>query len=64
MDISAVGGLTQTHLRAQIGIWDQLVQDLVPFLRNAFIKIAGATTTPRATAVVAPPADGAEAAKK
>jgi hypothetical protein len=59
MDISALGGLTQAHLQAQIGIWDQLVQDMVPYLRNAFIRIAGAAGAPQGTAVIAPPADTA-----
>jgi hypothetical protein len=57
LDLSAVGGLTHGYLRAQIGLWEQLVQGLVPFLRDAFIKIAGANSAPQGAAVVAPPAD-------
>jgi hypothetical protein len=59
MDVSVLGGMTQAHLQALIAIWDQLLQDIVPFLRNAFARIAAANSTPRGKAAVALPADAA-----
>jgi hypothetical protein len=34
MDVVLFGGVTASHLRAQIEIWDRLIQELVPFLRD------------------------------
>jgi hypothetical protein len=34
MDVVMFGGVTASHLRAQIEIWDRLIQELVPFLRD------------------------------
>jgi hypothetical protein len=34
MDIGLFGGVTAAHLRAQIEIWDRVLQELVPFLRD------------------------------
>lgn len=39
-DISLAGGVSQNHLRGQIEIWDQLVQQLVTFLREEFAALA------------------------
>jgi hypothetical protein len=58
LDISVVNGVTPAHLRAQIELWDRLVQDLVPFLRTSLADVAtqknnaavAATTTPPVTA--------------
>jgi Putative bacterial sensory transduction regulator len=47
MDVSAVGGIAPDHLRANIAIWDQLVQDLLPYLRAALSK---GTAMPQAVA--------------
>jgi hypothetical protein len=52
MDFSLAGGVTQTHLRAQIEIWDHLVQQLVIFLREELANLAK-TATPPAPAPVA-----------
>lgn len=60
MDLSAVGGVTAAHVRAQLGIWDQLAQDVATYLRNAIIKLAegdsgkqnGAAEPPPASSVV------------
>jgi Putative bacterial sensory transduction regulator len=48
-DFSVAGGVTQTHLRAQIEIWDHLVQQLVIFLREELAAIAKATPAPVAS---------------
>ncbi|HEY8066795.1 MAG TPA: YbjN domain-containing protein [Methylosinus sp.] len=34
MDVSVVGGVTRSHLRAQIEIWDRLAQELIVYLRE------------------------------
>jgi Putative bacterial sensory transduction regulator len=57
MDVSTLGGLTQANLQAQIAIWDQLLQDVVPFLRDTFARIAASNGTPQGMAAVAPPSD-------
>jgi hypothetical protein len=40
MDLTAAGGVTADHLRAQIEIWDRLVQELVGYLREELRKLA------------------------
>jgi hypothetical protein len=40
LDVSVLNGVTPAYLRAQIELWDRLVQDLVPFLRTAFTEAA------------------------
>jgi hypothetical protein len=42
MDISVVGGVSSNHLRAQIEIWDRMVQELLHYLRTV---LASATDT-------------------
>jgi hypothetical protein len=44
MDIIVAGGVTRQHLRAQIEIWDGLVQQLVPWLREELAKLRPAVT--------------------
>lgn len=39
MDVSVTGGVTPNYLRAQIEIWDQLLQALVNYLRTELPKI-------------------------
>jgi hypothetical protein len=34
MDISIVGGVTRSHLRTHVEIWDQLAQELIVYLRE------------------------------
>ncbi len=34
LDVSVMGGVSPRHLRAKLEIWDQLVQDLIGYLRN------------------------------
>jgi Putative bacterial sensory transduction regulator len=50
-DVSVAGGVAQNHLRAQIEIWDHLVQQLVGYLREELPKLGGAdrTATPAAS---------------
>jgi hypothetical protein len=51
LDVSFVGGVSQQQLRAQIEIWDSLLQQLVPWLRDELSKIAPKIdTAPRPTA--------------
>jgi hypothetical protein len=40
LDFSLAGGVSQAHLRAQIEIWDHLVQQLVAFLREELAALA------------------------
>jgi hypothetical protein len=40
MDVLVALGVTPSHLRAQIEIWDRLVQELVPFLRAEVGRLA------------------------
>jgi hypothetical protein len=49
-DVSVAGGVGQNHLRAQVEIWDHLVQQLVAYLREELPKL---NTGDRATAPVA-----------
>lgn len=50
MDVSFIGGVMPNHVRAQIEIWDHLVQALVPYLREELQKPG---VTKSADAVVA-----------
>jgi hypothetical protein len=45
LDVSVAGGVSQNHLRAQIEIWDQLVQQLVIFLREELATLAKTRAT-------------------
>jgi hypothetical protein len=45
MDVAVLGGVSADHLRFQIELWDRVVQELLPFVRDA--------------ARAAPPANGA-----
>jgi len=42
LDISMAGGVAPNHLRGQIEIWDQLLQQLIAFLRDELPKLAAA----------------------
>jgi hypothetical protein len=39
MDVSLIGGVAPNHVRAQVEIWDHLVQALVPYLHEELQKI-------------------------
>ena len=58
LDVSVVGGVTPNHLRAQIEIWDRLVQDLIVYLRDELRKPNAANAALANTA--SPPAQIAE----
>lgn len=45
MDVSVAGGVAQPQLRTQIELWDGLVQQLIPWLREELSKIAPAIDT-------------------
>jgi hypothetical protein len=45
MDVIGLGGTTEASFRASVSIWDQLVQELLPFLRTAMAQQAPATGT-------------------
>jgi hypothetical protein len=47
MDVSVAGGVTVRHLRAQIELWDRLVQELLFHVRQG---IAAGTAAPQPTA--------------
>jgi hypothetical protein len=55
-DVSVAGGVGQNHLRAQIEIWDHLIQQLVGYLREELPKLNTAERTP-APAPAAPAAN-------
>lgn len=51
MDASLAGGVTVQHLRTQIDIWDNLLQQLVPWLRDELGRTAPQIdTAPRSAA--------------
>ncbi|UWU73895.1 YbjN domain-containing protein [Bradyrhizobium huanghuaihaiense] len=40
LDVSVAGGVTADHLRAQIDIWDRLVQELIVYLRDELRELS------------------------
>jgi hypothetical protein len=58
LDFSVAGGVTQNNLRAQIEIWDHLVQQLVAYLREELANLAKAKApnSPGASAALQKPA--------
>jgi hypothetical protein len=60
LDVSVAGGVTSNHLRAQIEIWDRLVQELIAYLRDELPKLApanGANPAAASAAATAPQAE-------
>jgi hypothetical protein len=53
LDVSVAGGVEPNYLRAQIEIWDRLVQELIAYLREELPKVVAANA---ATAAGAQPA--------
>lgn len=49
-DVSVAGGVAPNHLRAQIEIWDHLVQQLIAYLRAELPKVNGGEQPPAADA--------------
>jgi Putative bacterial sensory transduction regulator len=39
LDVSVAGGVSASHLRAQIQIWDHLIQQLITYLREELQKL-------------------------
>jgi hypothetical protein len=46
-DVSVAGGVVHNHLRAQIEIWDQLVQQMIAYLRFELPKLGGGDPSSR-----------------
>ncbi len=42
LDVSVAGGVAANHLRAQVEIWDHLVQQLIAYLREELPKLVSA----------------------
>jgi hypothetical protein len=40
LDVSVAGGVMPNHLRAQIEIWDRLVQELIGYLRDELRQLS------------------------
>ncbi|WPO40264.1 YbjN domain-containing protein [Tardiphaga sp. 42S5] len=59
MDVSLIGGVSPNNVRANVEIWDHLVQALVPYLREELQKLG--TSQQTAVAPVAPDQVPAEA---
>ncbi|UTD29746.1 YbjN domain-containing protein [Bradyrhizobium sp. WD16] len=57
LDVSVAGGVAPSYLRAQVEIWDRLVQELIGYLRDELRKLDAANG---ATAAVAQQAATAE----
>jgi hypothetical protein len=45
MDVSLIGGVMPTFVRAQVELWDHLVQALLPYLREELQKLGPASGT-------------------
>ena len=45
MDVSLIGGVMPTFVRAQVELWDHLVQALLPYLREELQKLGPAAGT-------------------
>jgi Putative bacterial sensory transduction regulator len=56
LDVSVAGGVAPNYLRAQIEIWDRLVQEMIAYLREELRKL-GTTNAANATS----PQDGSQA---
>jgi hypothetical protein len=63
-DVSVAGGVAQNYLRAQIEIWDQLLQQLISYLREELAKGAATNGTGPRTAEVALTASEPEPGRK
>lgn len=59
-DISIAGGVSQAHLRAQIEIWDHLVQQLVAFLREELAALAKARAAQAPATAASTPAPASD----
>jgi hypothetical protein len=55
LDLSVAGGVSTSHLRAQIQIWDQLIQQLIAYLREELQKLPAARSASAAIRDAAAP---------
>ena len=62
MDVSVAGGVMPDHLRAQIEIWDRLVQELIVHLREELARLGAANGATEPRGAVAAPEPAALAA--
>jgi hypothetical protein len=63
-DVSVAGGVVQDYLRAQVEIWDRLLQQLISYLREELPKIAGTNAREPCTAEAALTAGAPESDRK
>jgi hypothetical protein len=63
-DVSVAGGVMPNHLRAQIEIWDRLVQELIAYLRDELRQLTATTTSATSVAADAKPTPERESATK
>ncbi|MHC2434759.1 YbjN domain-containing protein [Bradyrhizobium sp. USDA 4451] len=56
LDVSVAGGVTPNFVRAQIEVWDRLVQELIAYLREELPKLAARNNGAAAAAQPAAPA--------
>jgi Putative bacterial sensory transduction regulator len=63
-DVSVAGGVTHNYLRAQIEIWDHLLQQMISYLREELPKIAGANAAGAGAAGIATAPGEPEADRK
>lgn len=63
LDVAVVGGVSTTYVRAQLEIWDQLVQQLIAYLREELPKLASAQAARAATSSSAAPAQDGSSPK-
>ncbi|MGY3530975.1 YbjN domain-containing protein [Bradyrhizobium sp. USDA 4452] len=64
LDVSVAGGVAPNFVRAQIEVWDRLVQELIAYLREELPKIVarnGAAAAPQPSAPAQPAREHAEA---
>jgi hypothetical protein len=58
LDVSVAGGVMPDHLRAQIEIWDRLVQELIAYLRDELRQISAKSDTTVPVVPQAPEREG------
>jgi hypothetical protein len=63
-DVSVAGGVAHNYLRAQIEIWDHLLQQMISYLREELPKIAAANTVGAGAAGIAMAPNEPEADRK
>ena len=59
LDVSVAGGVMPDHLRAQIEIWDRLVQELIAYLRDELRQLSATNDATPPVAPTAPERDTA-----